>query len=158
MSMRGSPATVRLHPGEGFVKRSIAAAGGLALIGAMLAGPGSAQAAPSAADATAMAGRLLAGHSAELRATAGDTFKAYRSTVDADGSVHVRYTRTYNGLRVYGGDVVMHTDAKGGYKGVSNSLVDPLSLSTTPAVAADAAGASARKAFAGQINAPVLSQ
>lgn len=38
---------------------------------------------------------------------------------DADGSVHVRYNRTFGGLRVIGGDLVSHRDRSGSSKGVS---------------------------------------
>jgi Zn-dependent metalloprotease len=38
---------------------------------------------------------------------------------DADGTTHVRYNRTFNGLRVIGGDLVSHRDKSGKIKGVS---------------------------------------
>jgi Zn-dependent metalloprotease len=38
---------------------------------------------------------------------------------DADGSTHVRYNRTFDGLRVIGGDLVSHRDKSGRAKGVS---------------------------------------
>ncbi|HEU5144796.1 MAG TPA: M4 family metallopeptidase [Dermatophilaceae bacterium] len=39
--------------------------------------------------------------------------------VDADGSTHVRYERTYDGLRVIGGDLVSHKDATGAIEDVT---------------------------------------
>src|SRR5665647_3078180 len=36
--------------------------------------------------------------------------------VDPDGSTHVRYNRTFNGLRVIGGDLVSHQDKVGKLK------------------------------------------
>jgi len=38
---------------------------------------------------------------------------------DADGSSHVRYARTFNGLRVIGGDLVSHRDQSGAVKDVT---------------------------------------
>jgi Zn-dependent metalloprotease len=39
--------------------------------------------------------------------------------VDADGSTHVRYERTYDGLRVIGGDLIAHKDAMGAVQDVT---------------------------------------
>ena len=41
---------------------------------------------------------------------------------DADGSTHVRYERTYDGLRVIGGDLIAHKDAKGAIEEVTWNL------------------------------------
>jgi len=64
---------------------------------------------------------------------------------DADGSTHVRYNRTFNGLRVIGGDLVSHQDRSGALKSVSwNSSHKVAVATTTPKVSlssADAAGA-----------------
>lgn len=64
----------------------------------------------SADAAVARAQSLLGNHAAALanRATA-DAFVARDSIVDADGSEHVRFDRTYQGLPVIGGDVVVHS-------------------------------------------------
>ncbi|MEV4135717.1 M4 family metallopeptidase [Dactylosporangium sp. NPDC049742] len=97
--------------------------------------------------------RALRLHGADAKVASGDAFKVYRTEVDAGGAAHVRYTRTYHGLRVYGGDVVVHTDAKGAYAGTSNSLDAPLRLSVTPSVAAVAAQRTAKTAFAGSVTA-----
>jgi Zn-dependent metalloprotease len=55
--------------------------------------------------------------------------------VDKDGSSHVRFDRTYQGLPVVGGDVVVHQD-KAGKAHSSSGGVGKLSLSTKPAVSA----------------------
>src|ERR1035437_5903411 len=64
---------------------------------------------------------------------------------DADGSTHVRYNRTFNGLRVIGGDLVSHLDKAGKLKSVSwNASLKVAVSSMTPSVSlasADAAGA-----------------
>ncbi|MFK0167588.1 M4 family metallopeptidase [Streptomyces sp. NPDC090306] len=59
---------------------------------------------------------------------------------DADGTTHTRYERTYAGLRVLGGDLVVHTSASGATEGVTratNASLDVASL--TPAIAASTA-------------------
>jgi Zn-dependent metalloprotease len=65
--------------------------------------------------------------------------------VDADGSTHVRYNRTFDGLRVIGGDLVSHLDKAGKLKSVSwNASPNVGVSSTTPKLslaAAKAAGA-----------------
>src|SRR5262245_3205639 len=69
------------------------------------------------AAAVARADRLIQQHRADIRASGGDAYQVFRSIVDSNGAAHVRYTRTYRGLRVYGGDFVVHTDRHGGLRG-----------------------------------------
>jgi Zn-dependent metalloprotease len=69
--------------------------------------------------------------------------------VDGDGSSHVRFDRTYQGLQVVGGDVVVHQDKAGNARSSSGG-VGKLSLSTKPAVSAAAAGAAAKQKSAKQ--------
>ncbi|GGM24367.1 M4 family metallopeptidase [Dactylosporangium sucinum] len=134
------------------MKRSIAV---VVVAGAVLVAPGAAHASPAL---EARTGQALAAHRADVRASAADAFTVYRTSVDASGAAHTRYTRTYHGLRVYGGDVVVHTDAKGAYAGSSNSLSAPLSLSTVPKVDAGAAARAARSAFSGRVTSSVAPQ
>ena len=77
--------------------------------------------------------RALAEHLPDVKAAKDDGFTAYK-TRTVDDAAHVRFTRTYNGLPVHGGDVVVHTDGTGAYRGVSNGLDQPLRLSTKPTV------------------------
>ncbi|MDQ5841219.1 MAG: M4 family metallopeptidase, partial [Chloroflexota bacterium] len=67
---------------------------------------------------------------------------------DADGSTHVRYDRTFNGLRVIGGDLVNHRDKSGRATSVSWNASHRVAVaSTTPRVSlASARAAGARKA------------
>ncbi|GHF61404.1 M4 family metallopeptidase [Streptomyces griseosporeus] len=63
---------------------------------------------------------------------------------DADGSVHTRYERTYAGLPVLGGDLVVHQSASGETRGVTKAVqasVKPATL--TPKVTASKAQAQA---------------
>src|SRR5665811_2258287 len=65
--------------------------------------------------------------------------------VDSDGSTHVRYNRTFDGLRVIGGALVSHLDKAGKLKSVTwNASPNVAVSSTTPKLslaAAKAAGA-----------------
>ncbi|MFH0522139.1 M4 family metallopeptidase [Streptomyces sp. M41] len=59
---------------------------------------------------------------------------------DADGSVHTRYERTYAGLPVLGGDLVVHESASGANKGVTKATKATIEVaSLKPAIAADKA-------------------
>jgi Zn-dependent metalloprotease len=51
-----------------------------------------------------------------------DTYERRDEVRDADGSSHVRFNRRVKGLRVIGGDMVMHTDARGNFKAASHTL------------------------------------
>ncbi|MEU0220049.1 M4 family metallopeptidase [Streptomyces sp. NPDC006265] len=56
---------------------------------------------------------------------------------DADGSVHTRYERTYAGLPVLGGDLVVHESKSGAAKGVTRAAKAALKVaSLKPAVTA----------------------
>ena len=48
--------------------------------------------------------------------------KAVDTIVDADGTSHVRMNRTYHGLEVVGGDLVVHQTRAGAWKGTSQTL------------------------------------
>ena len=81
-------------------------------------------------------------HSTELRLTKGQSFRATDTVLDRSGATHVRMTRTYRGLPVLGGDLVVHQAADGSWAGVSRTLTAPLRMSTTPRLSkADGAGA-----------------
>lgn len=76
---------------------------------------------------------------AATRLSAADAFTARSVIVDRNGTQHVRFDRTYNGLRVIGGDLVVHDTATGAFKSASLSLVKPISVSTTPKISSSAA-------------------
>ncbi|WP_167161511.1 M4 family metallopeptidase [Streptomyces sp. MBT27] len=50
---------------------------------------------------------------------------------DADGTVHTRYERTYEGLPVLGGDLIVHTSKSGTTQGVTRATKATLKLATT---------------------------
>jgi Zn-dependent metalloprotease len=70
---------------------------------------------------------------------AGQSFTVRNALVDPDGTRHVRMTRSYLGLPVVGGDLVVHQSPTGAWEGRSETLSDDLGLATTPAVAKAAA-------------------
>ncbi len=74
---------------------------------------------------------------AAAHATAVDGFVARDLVIDADGAQHVRFHRTHQGLRVIGGDFVVHSDATGRFKGVSQALKAAIAVSTVPAISDD---------------------
>jgi Zn-dependent metalloprotease len=137
------------------VRRSIAVASVVALAGSALAaltGTATAQAkADPAASAVEHANVALSQHPAAISASGSDAFVVYSTRTEANGAAHVRYTRTYHGLRVYGGDIVVHLKPDGGFAGASNGLSAPLSLAVTAKVDAAAAQAAARAAFSGVV-------
>jgi zinc metalloprotease ZmpA len=66
--------------------------------------------------------------------------------VTPDGQRHLRYDRTYNGLKVYGGDMVVTENASGNIMSVAKASPAKFNLSTKPAMAAPAAAAKAMTA------------
>ncbi|WP_030761619.1 M4 family metallopeptidase [Streptomyces griseus] len=75
---------------------------------------------------------------------------------DADGTVHTRYERTYEGLPVLGGDLVVH-QRKNGARSTTKATAARISVPTTAAAArATAAGESARKVIWAATGKPVL--
>ncbi|MEU4180939.1 M4 family metallopeptidase [Streptomyces sp. NPDC026589] len=86
------------------------------------------------ADRAATARALGLGSKEELRAR--NVLK------DADGTLHTRYERTYDGLPVVGGDLVVHTSPSGA-AAVSKATKSRIAVpSTTPARSAETAGMS----------------
>jgi Zn-dependent metalloprotease len=67
---------------------------------------------------------------------------------DRDGSVHTRYERTYDGLPVLGGDLVVHTSATGATTGVDKATNAVISLRGTTAATSAASATSAALAAA----------
>ncbi|MBK3631029.1 M4 family metallopeptidase [Streptomyces asoensis] len=57
---------------------------------------------------------------------------------DADGTVHTRYERTYGGLPVLGGDLVVHESASGAAKGVTKANPATIKVATLTAKVAPA--------------------
>ena len=89
---------------------------------AALAFPAVAQAAsPDGSPAARRALGLIDGHSAAVRRADADAFVARDIVVDADGTEHARFARTWRGLPVIGGDLVVHS-RNGQFRGASLTL------------------------------------
>ena len=82
-------------------------------------------------------------HPGATHAGAGQQFRVTDALVDPDGVSHVRVERTYRGLAVVGGDMVVHRDADGSFDGASLTLARTPRLSTAAAVSEAAARATA---------------
>src|SRR3546814_18941825 len=123
------------------------AALGLATLatGLMVGSPATADPGADRADAL----EALADNPSAARASDGQAFTVRSTTKDADGTTHARIDRTYRGLEVVGGDLVVHQDASGTLEGVSQSLLQKLSLGVKPGVSSSSAE---RKSLAAQAN------
>ncbi|MCX4469717.1 M4 family metallopeptidase [Micromonospora sp. NBC_01655] len=136
------------------MKRTLAAASAALLTGGLLTGAATtAQAAAPPAPAPDRAESVLSSNPGTVQGASGEAYQAVRTKVDANGASHTRYTRTYQGLRVYGGDFVIHAKANGEYAGASVGLAAPLTLTTSPKVTSAKAKEAARKEFSGSLTA-----
>ena len=94
--------------------------------------PASAEAAASMKSAAiARANTLIGNQAAAVRKHAADAFVASDASVDANGTEHVRYQRSFRGMPVIGGDFVVHS-RNGKLAGVSQTLA----TASRPALAA----------------------
>ena len=121
----------------GLAVAAITALAGLSNITGVQAAQPRADQAPSAvASARANAAKLGLGGTDDLRPR--------DVVVDADGTSHVRFDRSYQGLPVVGGDFVVHQTKAGEVRSTSGGA-GVLSLSTKPTVAASTALAAAKQ-------------
>jgi Zn-dependent metalloprotease len=111
---------------------------------------GAAAAAPNPMAEQAQA--LIKTHGAAVRAAAADQFVVRDTIRDDDGTEHVRFDRTYRGLPVIGGDVVVHSRG-GQFKSASLTLPTSARPALTPRVPADKAMVEAGAVFGGPIDA-----
>lgn len=136
------------------MRRPLAAVSSALLASGLLTGIAApAQAAapkPTAPDATTAARSALRANPALVKGTNRESYAVHSTKIDRDGAGHVRYTRRYQGLRVAGGDFVVHTAPGGGYAGSSVGLTTPLTLNTTPTFSATAAKKAAELRFKGR--------
>jgi Zn-dependent metalloprotease len=91
-------------------------------------------------------------NAAAVRGNAGDRFVAKTTTVDRNGDEHVRFTRTFAGMEVIGGDFITHSHG-GALRSVTQNLTTNARPSTRPGIsrdsAIDAAGADFGTEFQG---------
>ena len=80
---------------------------------------------------------------------AGDSYELRDVIFDADGGEHVRFARRHHGLRVIGGDIVVHSHRSGAFLSASLTLVREARVDREPRVGAAEATAAARGRFPG---------
>ncbi|EWS99719.1 peptidase [Intrasporangium oryzae NRRL B-24470] len=138
---------------------------------AAAAGSGTSSPANESASLKATEQSRAAASASALGLASGEQLTVRTVIKDADGSTHVRYERTLNGLRVIGGDFITHKDASGTVRSVTWNLrkdVTPatmtptVSRATAQRAALAASKANGEKASAGELvvyqgaKAPVL--
>ncbi|MFE0255165.1 M4 family metallopeptidase [Streptomyces sp. NPDC059010] len=126
-----------------------------ALMAAALSPTAGADDRPSRATALENASSVLTDLAGSLGLTPEQGTTARDVVVDADGTQHVRYDRTYRELPVLGGDFVVHLAEDGTYRNASRATKGAVSLSSiTPRVsapkAADLAASALRAANVGE--------
>ncbi|MFE1802179.1 M4 family metallopeptidase [Streptomyces sp. NPDC059517] len=125
----------------------ISAAATTLLAGALSPGAGAADG-PSRDTVLGNAAAVIADQAARLGLTSDQGTKARDVIVDADGTQHVRYDRTYRQLPVLGGDFVVHLTSAGDYRSSERATTRPLSLtSVEPSVSAPKAAGLATAAL-----------
>lgn len=96
-------------------------------------------------EANRVAAAYLADHRASFGTSKQDAFQRVSTTRGTAGTAYVAYERTYRGLPVVGGDVVLSLDDSGKVTGRSATLKAPVRLdSVTPQVRSGAARRTAR--------------
>lgn len=85
---------------------------------------------------TGRALELLRSHASSTRSSVHDQYVTRDVIVDADGTEHVRFERTYAGLPVIGGDLIVHS-RNGLYKSTSVTQRAALNLSNRPTLKSD---------------------
>ncbi|WP_372499460.1 M4 family metallopeptidase [Streptomyces lichenis] len=136
-------------------RKRFALAGGAATVAVALLAVGGA----NSADALAPAGApdtSLAGTAAALGLNAQEKLVVRDVVRDADGTVHTRYDRTYGGLPVLGGDLVVHRAKDGALRGVTKATERSVAVgSLTPKLAPGrAASAAVEAAVAADVEKP----
>ncbi|MGZ5417771.1 MAG: M4 family metallopeptidase [Nocardioides sp.] len=103
------------------------------------ASPSTTRQADRAGDLAAAAIAAVKAHPRAAKVGDAQGFRVTDALVDADGTSHVRMDRTYRGLRVLGGDLVVHRAAEGDWKGVTQTLDTVMQLGVSPKVSRTAA-------------------
>ncbi len=72
--------------------------------------------------------------------------------LDTDGVQHIRFNRTYRGMKVIGGDLVMHDESSGNFRGVSLTLQRSINVALTASISAGTAIKVALSTYNGSTN------
>jgi Zn-dependent metalloprotease len=120
--------------------RTISGVASVAVLGLLAvglpAGAGQAAPAPQSKPSAPSAVTALLGHPGAALASDGTAFRVTDRIVDPNGVTHVRMERTYRGLPVLGGDLVVHQGVQGALKGVSQTLDSAVRVAVKPAISA----------------------
>jgi Zn-dependent metalloprotease len=132
--------------------KHVFAIGGATLLvaGLGVATPSLSAAAESSGDPAVVAKGYIQEHPDKVKGTSKDAYQLVDTVESTNGATHVRFNRTYAGLPVLGGDLVVHLDAADKPEGQSVAQSAPVSVSTTPKVSSAAAAERARDEFAGR--------
>lgn len=136
------------------MKKVFAIAGGtLLMAGLGVVSPAASSAATNATpsgDPVTAAKDYIQEHPSKVLGTTSDAY-AVKDTITAkNGESHVRFTRTYDDLRVLGGDFVVHLTSANNANGLSLAQDKPINASTMPKVGKDQAGQKAQGEFSGK--------
>ena len=100
--------------------------------------------------AIADARKALSAHKGTAHAKSGDAFTPRTVVVAKNGAADVRFDRTYKGLPVYGGDLIVHLKPGGSYRAL-NTATPAAAVSTTAKVASSAAAGTSRAQLHGTV-------
>ena len=79
---------------------------------------------------------------------ADGAFSQVRVLTDHFGETHARFNQTYRGLKVWGGEVITHTDAEGQALAPTTALMGQIFLNTAPSLSQEEALATATRDLA----------
>jgi Zn-dependent metalloprotease len=100
--------------------------------------------------ATLRAKDLLVANARAVQRAPSDAFVVRDVVVDKDGAEHVRFDRTYRGLAMIGGDIVVHS-RNGKFRSASHTLKTSERPNLQPKLSADQAVMAAGTDFAGKL-------
>src|SRR3954471_23671508 len=100
--------------------------------------------------AIADARKALSAHKGTGHVKSGDAFTPRTVVVAKNGAADVRFDRTYKGLPVYGGDLIVHLKPGGSYRAL-NTATPATAVSTTAKVAASSAASTSRARLQGTV-------
>ena len=136
------------------MKKLVAIAGGTLLVAGLgVTAPSISSAATtteSSGDPTAAAKEYIQENPSKIRGSADDAYAVSDTITAKNGESHVRFTRTYDGLPVLGGNLVVHLSAAEKATGLSLTQEKAIKSSTTPAVKQGQAADKARGEFDGK--------
>jgi len=111
----------------------------LGVTGLVLATPSTGSAADATHGRPGLAIAAAEHHAGRTRFGTAQAFSVRGERTDRDGTTHVHLDRSYHGLPVIGGDVIVHQGRAGSWDGASLTLDHGLTLSPQPLVASVAA-------------------